>query len=228
MAIKYNNLTIVGTSHIAKESLEQVANYIEKELPDIIALELDKKRLYALLAGKKKRARFKDIRQLGIKVYVLNLIGAYIEEKLGKMVGVKPGSEMRLAYQLAQKHRLKIALIDQNIEITLKRLSKAITWKEKFSIVADILKALILRKPEIEIDLTKVPPEEIISLMIEKVKKRYLNFYKVLIEERNQFMAKRLAALLSKFPDKKILAIVGAGHERELLMLIKKELGFIK
>ncbi|MBW3017699.1 TraB/GumN family protein [Candidatus Woesearchaeota archaeon] len=228
MAIKYNNLTIVGTSHIAKESLEQVANYIEKELPDIIALELDKKRLYALLAGKKKRARFKDIRQLGIKVYVLNLIGAYIEEKLGKMVGVKPGSEMRLAYQLAQKHRLKIALIDQNIEITLKRLSKAITWKEKFSIVADILKALILRKPEIEIDLTKVPPEEIISLMIEKVKKRYPNFYKVLIEERNQFMAKRLAALLSKFPDKKILAIVGAGHERELLMLIKKELGFIK
>ncbi|MBD3259228.1 hypothetical protein GF371_01195 [Candidatus Woesearchaeota archaeon] len=228
MAIKYENLTIMGTSHIAKESLDQVADYIERQKPDILALELDKKRLYALLAGKKKRARFRDIRKLGFKVFLLNLIGAYIEEKLGKMVGVKPGSEMKLAYKLAQKHRIKIALIDQDIEITLKKLSKAISWKEKFAIVADILKAIILRRPEIEIDLTKVPPEEIISLMLEKVKKRYPNFYRVLIEERNRFMARKLAMLLRNFPEKKILAIVGAGHEKDLLTMVKKDLGLSK
>ena len=228
MAIKYENLTIIGTSHIAKESLEQVEKYIEKELPDIVALELDKKRLFALISGQKRRIRLRDIRKMGIKIFVLNLIGAYVEEKLGKMVGVKPGSEMRLAYKLAQKHKLKIALIDQNIEITLKRLSKAITWKEKFAFVVDLLKGLILRRPEIQIDLTKVPPEEIIKLMIEKVKSRYPNIYRVLIDERNQSMARQLANILTKFPDKTVFAIVGAGHEKDLLVLIKKELGFSK
>jgi pheromone shutdown-related protein TraB len=228
MAIKYENLTIIGTSHIAKESLEQVEKYIEKELPDIVALELDKKRLFALVSGQKRRIRLRDIRKMGIKVFLLNLIGAYVEEKLGKMVGVKPGSEMKLAYRLAQKHKLKIALIDQNIEVTLKRLSKAITWKEKFAFVIDLLKGLILRRPEIQIDLTKVPPEEVIKLMIEKVKSRYPNIYRVLIDERNIYMARHLAKILMKFPDKKIFAIVGAGHEKDLLVLIKKELGFSK
>jgi len=210
MAIKYENLTIIGTSHIAKESLEQVEKYIEKELPDIVALELDRKRLFALISGKKRKIRLRDIRQMGIKIFFLNLIGAYVEEKLGKFVGVKPGSEMKLAYSLAQKHKLKIALIDQNIEITLKRLSKAISWKEKFAFVADLLKGLILRRPEIEIDLTKVPPDEIIQMMIGKVKSRYPNIYRVLIDERNIYMAKQLS------------------HEKELLILIKKELGLLK
>ena len=46
--------------------------------------------------------------------------------------------------------------------------------------------------------------------------------YKVLIEERNIVMAENLSALMEKNEDKKILAIVGAGHEDEILRLIKK------
>ena len=38
-------LKIIGTSHIAKESVEEVKDTILKEKPDIIALELDRKRL---------------------------------------------------------------------------------------------------------------------------------------------------------------------------------------
>ena len=50
----YNNITMIGTSHIAKESVSEVKNYIIKEKPDIIALELDRPRLAALLNKKKK------------------------------------------------------------------------------------------------------------------------------------------------------------------------------
>ena len=49
MKLKYKNLIIIGTSHIAKQSLEEVQRTIEKEKPEIIALELDKKRLYESL-----------------------------------------------------------------------------------------------------------------------------------------------------------------------------------
>jgi len=45
--IKYKNLSIIGTSHIAKQSLDEVKDIIEHTKPYINALELDKKRFYA-------------------------------------------------------------------------------------------------------------------------------------------------------------------------------------
>ncbi|MCK4669876.1 MAG: TraB/GumN family protein [Nanoarchaeota archaeon] len=220
--MKYKNLEILGTSHIAKQSLEQVKDRIDRLKPDIIALELDRKRLYALIAGKRRRPRLKDIRRIGLKGYALNQIGAYVEHKLGKMVGVKPGSEMVLAFNLAKKKKLKVALIDQDVEVTLKKLSKALTFKEKLNFFVDLFKGIVLRKKEIDFDLTKVPTERIIRKMMVKVKKRYPNFHKVLVEDRNKYMAQKMANLMAFYPEKKVLAIIGAGHVKEIIALTKK------
>jgi pheromone shutdown protein TraB len=43
----------------------------------------------------------------------------------------------------------------------------------------------------------------------------------VLVEERNRIMGLKLHALMENHPDKRILAVIGAGHEEELLSLIK-------
>ena len=102
--MKYNNLTITGTSHIAKQSLDEVERTINGEKPDIIALELDRRRLYSLFK-KPGRIRIYDIKKIGIKGFVFSLIGAWAEKKLGKMVGVMPGSEMKKAVKLAKKIR---------------------------------------------------------------------------------------------------------------------------
>jgi len=59
--MEYRNLTIIGTSHIARESIEEVRNTIFKEKPDIIALELDRKRLYALMHKKKEKLSIYNI-----------------------------------------------------------------------------------------------------------------------------------------------------------------------
>ena len=58
--------------------------------------------------------------------------------------------------------------------------------------------------------------------MIHVFKKRYPNLYKVLIEERNEIMANNLSKIMELEPDKKIVAIVGAGHEEEMIKLIKQ------
>lgn len=220
--IKYKNLYLIGTSHIAIESIKEVASVISKIRPEIIALELDRKRFQALSTKEKRKLSLKDIRKIGLKGYLFNLIGAFIEKKLAKSIGVLPGSEMIKAIKLASKFHLQIALIDQDIEITLKRLSSSITWREKFRFLYDIIKGLILRKPEVNFDLRTVPSNKIISELIQKVKERYPSFYLTLIEERNQIMAKHLYNLIHLNPDKNILAIVGAGHEQEILKMIKK------
>jgi len=221
--MKYKNLAILGTSHIARQSLEEVRSTIEKFKPDILALELDKARLIALFE-KRTKPHYGTIKKIGLQGFIFNLIGAFVEKRLGKMVGVKPGSEMKLAYQIAQQKKLRVALIDQRIEVTLRNFSKAFTWREKLRFAFDILKSFFVRKPLLKIDLTKVPEEKLIVEMIKKVKQRYPNFYKVLVEDRNKVMAKNLAALMKMFPDKKILAIIGAGHEKDLLNLIKQKI----
>ncbi|MEM4247380.1 MAG: TraB/GumN family protein, partial [Candidatus Woesearchaeota archaeon] len=62
--------------------------------------------------------------------------------------------------------------------------------------------------------------------MIRQVKKRYPNIYRVLVTERNNVMAKNLAHLMQTNPEKNIAAVIGAGHEKELLQLIKNELKY--
>ena len=196
----YNNLTIIGTSHIAKQSLDDVGKAIEEGKPGIIALELDERRLYGLFR-KPGKIRLYDIKRVGIKGFLFSLIGAWAEKKLGKMVGVAPGSEMKNAVRLAKKYNIQIALIDQDIEITLKRFSKSLTWKEKWNFIADILKAIFMRKKVIEFDLTKVPSKKVIKKLVGEVKKRYPNIYKVLIEERNEVMANNLKKIMELNPE---------------------------
>ncbi|MBL7055082.1 TraB/GumN family protein [Candidatus Woesearchaeota archaeon] len=219
----YKNLIIIGTSHIAKQSLDEVKRTIEEEKPDIIALELDEQRLYSLMSRKKPKASIYNIGRIGFKGFIFSLIGAWAEKKLGEIVGVSPGDEMKTAVRLARKNKIRIALIDQNIEVTLKRFSKALSWREKWNFIADLFKAFILRKKEIEFDLSTVPDEKIIKKMINHVKKRYPNIYRVLIEERNIIMADNLSKLMDLNKDKKIVAIIGAGHEKEMVEMIKKQ-----
>ena len=221
----YKNLAIIGTSHISIESVNEVKNFIEKNKPEIIALELDPKRYLSLVnKDNLKRNALKEVLSLGVKGYLINVVGSYIEKKLGKVVGVKPGSEMIEAISLAKKYNLKLALIDQDITITLKKLSKEVRFREKFKIFKDILKGIFSKKQEVvKIDLRKVPSQELINKIIKKVKKDYPGVYNVLIKERNEVMAKALNKIINLNNDKKILAIIGAGHEKEVIRLIRSQ-----
>jgi len=217
----FKNITIIGTSHIAIESINQISEFIEKNKPEIITLELDKKRFYGLM--NKTKLSVKDVFKMGFRAFIFNLIGSYVEKKLGKLVGVSPGDEMLTAVKFAKKYNLQIRLIDQNIEITLKRLIKEFSWKEKFRFLVDLIKGLIFRKPVIEpFDLRKVPPKKTIRKLIGLVKERYPSVYKTLIHERNVVMGKHLKYLMLNNVDKQILAIVGAGHEDGIIEILKR------
>ncbi len=218
--LKYKNLIIIGTSHIAESSLDEIEYVFQKENPELVAVELDHNRLYSLLADKKPNYSPAIISQIGLKGYLFALIGGLIQQKLGDVVGIKPGSDMLRAVQLAQKNNKKLALIDQDIQVTLARLSKTIGWKEKLHFFIDIFSAPFSKK--MRIDISKVPEKELIKKLLKLMKKSYPGLYKALVEERNMFMALKLKALMENYRDIKILAVIGAGHEDDLLALIKK------
>lgn len=227
MVTQYKNLILIGTSHIAKHSIKEIQATLESRQPTMVAVELDQRRLQALLTKGRPRITFSFLRRIGLKGFVFALLGSWVQRKLGKLVGVEPGADMLAAITMAQKQGIKIALIDQDIELTLQRFSKALTWRERFRFFGDILRAVFFQKRELKrlglerLDLTRVPSKEVIQRLTRELRVRYPNVYRVLVEERNQVMAKRLHALMKQFPEGTIVAVVGAGHEDDLLQCLQ-------
>jgi len=209
------NLTIIGSSHISPESVKEIQGVLEGEV-DIVCLELDKGRFHSLLHPSDQKIRISDIRRIGFKGWLFAIIAKWGEEKLGKMVGTKPGVEMLEAIKIAQRKQIRIGLIDQEIQITLKRLSKAITWREKFRFVREIFRF----KKTIPFDIRTVPTEQVIETLVEEMRKKFPSVYTVLVEERNVVMARRLNKLVEDHPDEHIVAIIGAGHVKGLKALL--------
>jgi len=73
------------------------------------------------------------------------------------------------------------------------------------------------------LDLRKVPKKKVIKQIMLMLKKSYPGTYDVLVEQRNHYMADRLKQLMQIYPDKKIVAIVGAGHEEGIMELVRKD-----
>lgn len=219
--MKFQNLTIIGTSHIAKESLTTIQKAFDTNQPDIVAVELDHQRLHALLSGGSQRLTIKDISRVGLKGYLFAQLGAWAEHKLGESVGMKPGADMLSAVRLATHHRKSVALIDQPIEVTLKEFSRHLSWKEKGRLLWDILKAVFGPTQQLPFDLRTIPKPHVVKKLTLQVAKRYPHIYKVLVTDRNAYMAERLAHIIDLEPQKIILAVLGAGHSHDVLRLVK-------
>ncbi|MCK4637095.1 MAG: TraB/GumN family protein [Methanomicrobia archaeon] len=199
-------ITLIGTAHIFKESVDEVKETIISEMPEAVCIELDPKRYYGLLTG--QRMSFVDIvKAKGIKTGIIAGFLGYVERKLGEDMGVFPGKEMITAAQYCKNINARLYLIDRDAEITVEKMTR-IPFKEKLTLV----KALILspfQKEKIRLDLNK----ENIESLIEGLRKLSPYLYRVLIEERDQFMAEKI----KKIEEKRIVVVVGAGHVKGIL-----------
>ncbi len=214
MQVQVNkNITLVGTAHISKDSVEEVKKVIAKQKPDVVAVELCKRRYDAIT--KKKEWESTPISNLlkGGNAYLLlaqTFLGS-IQRKLGKDYGVEPGSEMIQAMKEAEKHNISVALVDRDISITLKRAWQKMGVREKFRITWEFLKAMIgYDEEELEkLDLEKLMDQDVISSMMEEFGKIAPSVKDVLIHERDEYIAQKI---LKESEKGKIVAVVGAGH----------------
>ncbi len=222
----YKNTDIIGTSHIASQSIKEIDDFFKKEKPKHVAVELDPRRLHGLLSKAKPSLSPSNVFTLGLVGYLFMLIGHILQQKLGRLVGIEPGSDMLHAVKLGRKNKIKVYLIDRDIAVTLRRLSKEFSFREKLRLIWDFLRAPFMRKEfgfeTNKINLRNVPEKEMINKIMGYLKKRYPGIYKVLIEERNEVMAKRILYIMEKFPEDKILVVIGAGHEEGLFDKLNK------
>ena len=212
---------LIGTSHIAKESLEKVEMNISGRKPDLVAVELDLARLQGLIHKKKGKI------QLPLFQKVIVLLLQKMQDTLSKETGILPGQEMLDAVGHAKKADAQVALIDQRINVTISRLMKAMGFREKAKLMAYLVLGFLglgaskVLPAEKGIDLNKIPEDEFIEYAIEYMESAFPSIFKVLVADRNWYMAHNLMKLSGKFET--IVAVVGAGHVKGMKKLLEDE-----
>ena len=209
------SVLVIGTSHIAQESVKTIREAFRAFQPNAVALELDANRYYALLHPQARASAWQTLRIVGLKGYLFALLGKFVQDRLGKSIGMKAGSDMLSAIQLAREKKMPVFLIDQDLRITLKNISKRLGWKEKLQILKDLVRPPV-EYYELKHDLRKTPSPELIRKILRHLRRSYPALYDVLVRQRNRHMKRQLEHILRHHPDKRILVIVGAGHEEEL------------
>lgn len=223
--MKHGNLTVIGTSHIAEDSVSRVREAIlaGAEKPAIVAVELDHARLHSLLAEEKPRFSPAMLKIMGATGFVFFIIASFLQRRLGKLIGAVPGQEMKTAVQIAQQNKIRVALIDQPLNITMGNISR-ISFREKLRLVRDLIlgaAGIGTETEKVQFDLTKTPSSRFVEMAMKKVRERYPGLYKALVADRNEHMANMLARIMKAEPESRIVAVVGAGHEKDVVRLLK-------
>ena len=208
-----DNIILIGTAHISKDSVDEVRRAIETYKPDIVAVELCQRRFESI----SKKDKWENtpvsalIKSNNAYFMLAQTFLASIQRKLGEEYGVEPGSEMVAAMQEAEKHNIKVALVDRDITVTLKRAWKTMGIVEKTKVMWEFLKAMIgYDEEELEdFDLKELMKQDVISQMMEEFSSIAPSAAKVLISERDQYIAQKIFEESKKG---KVVAVVGAGH----------------
>ncbi len=215
-------ITILGTAHISKKNKEQVKDVILSEKPDVVAVELDKQRFYSMMNKKKRETKFTDILRskkpfLFLTYYVLSKF----QKKIAYKFNITPGEEMLQAVHSAREVNSKILLADRDAQLTLQKLLKCLSFLEKIKI---FLSGFSMKKEigdfSIESLLEEVEKKEE-SKQVNKIMnvfmKKHKKLKRILIDERDQFIAYQLQLVLKDENVNNIVLVVGAGHVQGII-----------
>lgn len=201
---------VIGTMHVSPKSRDDVISTILNERPHAVAVELDRARFLAMEYG--KEMSFEEALRLGRRG-VINYALAKVEEKLGEEFGMKPGEEMKAAISAAQALGVPLYLIDEDINLILLKIAAA-PVREKLLMALEALAVFLPLKPGEEMP---DPMSEYRTMMLQ-FKRRYPYLYHVLVEERNEVMARNLIQIVRGLKQRgikrpKVVAVVGLGHK---------------
>lgn len=208
--VEGKEIILVGTAHVSRNSVELVKKTIEEEAPDAVAVELCEQRYDALVNKKKwdETEIHKVIKEGKTYLFLMQLLLANFQRKLGDKVGVKPGSEMIQAIDTAKEKNIKVGLVDRDIKITLRRAFNKISLREKLKLVYGFISG-VLEEEEINEELIETLKEkDVLTEMMEELGREIPSIKEVLVDERNRYIADKIVGLEAE----KIVAVVGAGH----------------
>lgn len=213
-------IALLGTAHVSQKSVEDVEQGIQLFQPDTVCIELDKKRFENLKDRDqwKKIDLFTAFRQGQGFLIMANLILSNYQRRMGEDLGVQPGAEMLRAIQLAEEQHLLIALCDRSITTTLTRAWRKCGFWARLKLLASLISSGLSTDKLSEEELTRLKQGDALSEMLETMATEAPTIKKVLIDERDLYLAKKIYTAEGQ----KRLAVIGAGHMQGVIKALEK------
>lgn len=203
-------ITLVGTAHVSKESVEEVKKTINELKPDCVAVELDEKRADSI----QNADRYSQLDL--VKVFkrkegfllLANLILSSFQKRMGLNAGVKPGDEMLAAMDTAKENDIPCELVDRPIQITLKRAWAKNSFWGKCKLLATLLTSAFGKEEISPSEVEKLKERNEMDSMMNELSDYMPVIKEVLIDERDQYLASKIWLAHGD----NIVAVLGAGH----------------
>ena len=214
-------IILIGTAHISQASKELVRETIEAEKPDTICIELDEGRLKSIRDPERwKKTDLREvIKKKQLATLIANLVLGSYQKRMGDQTGVKPGSELKEAADIASEKDIPIVLADRDIKITLKRTWACTPWYRKLSLLGGLFGSIFDKTEISEEELAKIKEQDALNSMMQEFGQTFPEVKQVLIDERDQFLAGRI----KNAEGKKVVAVVGAGHVKGIASIISED-----
>ncbi|MFQ5716157.1 MAG: TraB/GumN family protein [Nitrospinales bacterium] len=215
--VQCNNttVTLVGTAHVSKKSVELVEEMIRSGQYDCIAIELCKPRYENMVnqAGWRNLDIYRVFREKKAALLLVNLALSAYQKRLAEKIGAEAGREMQRAMELAAEYNIRLEVIDRNITTTLHRLVQKVSLWQKLKLFGGLMASIFVGEEITEQQIEDLKRGDVIHSVVEEFGEKLPAVKEVLIDERNRYMTGKLAEL-SASPDapKNIIAMVGAGH----------------
>ena len=203
-------LYVVGTAHVSKESVEDVALTLEQIQPDEVAVELCASRHQTLMDRESwsKLDIFKVLKEGKAALLLSSLLMSSFQRRIADQLGVVPGAEMLEAIQWAGENDRKLALIDRDIQTTLKRTWRGLGFSTKLKAMFQLFFGLFA-VDEIDKDtIEQLKEEGQLEDMLSGLARAMPEVKETLIDERDLYMAGKLRQTAGST----VVAVVGAGH----------------
>jgi pheromone shutdown-related protein TraB len=203
-------IILVGTAHVSKNSIAEVDQVIRHESPDTVCIELDEGRFASMIHKEnwEKLDIVKVLREGKGFLIIANLVLGSFQRRMGDVLGVKPGEEMKAAVTTADSLGIPHTLCDREIQVTLRRAwAKCGLWS-KCKLLASLMGSAFTTEKLDGNEIEKLKDHSALDAMLAELSDFLPAVKKTLIDERDHY----LAAKIWESPGTKLVAIVGAGH----------------
>jgi len=208
-------ITLIGTGHVFDLSSALIEIFDEK-LPDSICVELDRQRYNALIM---KNTNHKEYIKSRKNIPFIYKILARFQDNMAKEYGVNAGDEMLTAIKYAQSHQIPLEFLDMNAQKLFSNMLKSMSLSEKIKLLLSGVGGLFVSKKRVESELKKIENE--FDEYIKQIANKFPTIKRTLIDERNEYMAKKLVRLTEE--KQKIVACVGDGHISGISKILDKK-----
>ena len=149
------------------------------------------------------------------------------QQRIAEQFGIEPGAEMRAAISASDANNQAVHLIDREIGTTLKRVYRSVPWWKRMLLVLGLTGSVFNSDEIDEEEIETLKQGDLLESTFGEFKEEAPEIYTPLIDERDQFMAKKIYDLALRKKPEAMLAVVGAGHlpgmEKYLHELIKEQ-----